>query len=73
MRMFRVSIRYDHLGERQTPEGIPDAALIVEGNVREDYAFAVVEADMELPICPTDIPAIHLEGHTLGLSYLPVV
>jgi hypothetical protein len=44
VRVFRVPIWDDHFSEGETPEGGPLVSLVVEGDVRQDDTFAVVES-----------------------------
>ena len=66
--VFRVTVGDDHLGEGEAVEDAPFGALIVVGNVIEDDAFPVVEADVNLPILPFDDAVLDGEGDTFGLG-----
>ena len=68
MWMLRIAIWYHHLRERQTPESVSDCALVVECDVGKNHALLVVEANVQFPVRPADVPAVHLERHALWLS-----
>lgn len=63
-----VTVWDDHFGERKSVEDGADGALVVEGDVVEHDAFSVVEADVELPVLPLNLPAGKLERNTFGLG-----
>ncbi|KAJ8104750.1 hypothetical protein OPT61_g10590 [Boeremia exigua] len=67
VRMLRVSIRHHHLRQRQAPERVAHCALVVERDVTQHHAFAVVEPNVQVPVRPGDVPAVHLEADALGL------
>lgn len=68
VRVLRVSVGDDHFREGQTVKDGADVALVVVGDIAEDDALAVVEANVEVPVLPGDLAALHLEGDALGLS-----
>lgn len=68
VRVLWVSVGDDHFGQGEAVEDGPHVALVVEGDVVEHDALAVVEADVELPVLPLDLPAVELEGDALGLG-----
>jgi hypothetical protein len=57
MRPSRISIWYDHLGETRSihNRAISTLVSIKVLNRREDDPFAVVEADVKLPVLPRDL------------------
>lgn len=68
MRMFRVAIRHNHFGQREPPECVPFSTLIVERNVGKNKSFAVVEANVQFPVLPAYVPAIHCKRDSFWLS-----
>lgn len=70
MRMLRISVRDDHLGERDPVKDWSFVAFVVVSNVVKYDAFSVVEANMHLPVLPLDDSTVNLEGHTLRLRYV---
>jgi hypothetical protein len=68
MRVLRVAVRHDHLGQRQAVHDGPDGAFVVEGNVVQHDALPVVESDVDVPLLPVDHPSIHFERDALGLG-----
>ena len=68
VRMFRVAVRDDHLSKGEAVEDTPFGAVIVVGDVVEHDAFAVVEADVDLPILPFDDAVLDGERDAFGLG-----
>jgi hypothetical protein len=66
--MFWVPVWYNHLGKRQPPDRITLRPFVIESYVWEHQSFAVVEANVQFPVGPTDVSAIHLERDAFGLS-----
>lgn len=66
-----VAVRYDHLGQGEAIEGRTGLAafiLIAVGEIVEDDAFAVVKADVDIPILPGDLAAVDFERDAFGLG-----
>ena len=68
MWVFRVAVGDNHFGEGEAVEDAPFGALIIVSDVVEDDAFAVVEADVDLPILPFDEPVLDGERDAFRLS-----
>lgn len=67
VRMFRVAVWDNHLRERYPPENRSLGALVVIRYVRENDAFAVIEANMDFPILPADRVTVNCEADSFGL------
>ena len=68
MRMLGVTVGYDHFCQGKPVEDWSFVAFVVVGDVVQDDAFAVVEADVDFPILPVDDPAVHSEGYAFRLG-----
>lgn len=68
MRVLGVAIWNHHLGQGQPVEDVANVALVVVRDVVEHNAFAVVEANVDIPILPTDRSSVDVERDTLWLS-----
>ena len=68
MRMFGITVRNHHLGQGKSVEDAPLIAFVVIGNIVQNYTFAVIEADVYLPILPFNDASVDLERHTFWLS-----
>lgn len=67
MRVLRVAIWHHHLGQRHSPENWPFRALVIECDVVENNAFAVVETNVNLPVDPLHDVSIDLERNAFRL------
>ena len=68
MGMLGVAIRHHHFRQREAVKGASLVALVIVGDVAQDDALFVVEADVNLPVLPLHYPSIHFEGYPLWLS-----
>ena len=67
VRVFWVSVRNHHLGQRQSVENRSNVALVIVGDVVEDDSFLVIESNMNIPVLPVNDSSIDLEGDPLRL------
>ena len=63
-----VSVGDHHLGKGQAVEDVAWCALLNVLDVVEHDTFTVIEADVEPPVLPLNLPTLELEGHALGLG-----
>ena len=62
MRVLWVTVRYHHFCQGEPIEDSALLAVVVVGYVIEDDAFAVVEADVEVPILPGNLAVVDCKG-----------
>lgn len=69
MRMLRIPIRHDHLRQAQPVENrsMPGLDAVIDGDIIENNAFAVVEADVQVPILPVEFTATERKRNALWL------
>jgi hypothetical protein len=68
VRVLRISVRDNHLCQRQSIEYGSLGAFVVVGDVIENNSLLVVETDMNLELLPLDHSALDLERNTFWLG-----
>ena len=63
-----VAVGNDHLREGQPVGDVADIAVVVIGDLVDDRALAVVEAQSHRPVLPAQLGALDREGDALGLG-----
>ena len=68
MWVFGVSIRNNHLCQREAVKDRSNSAIVVEGYIVQNDSFSVVESHMDIPLLPVDNAAVNLERNPFRLS-----
>ena len=63
-----VAVGNDHLREGHAVGDVADIAVVVIGDLVDDWSLAVVEAKSHRPVLPAQLGALDREGDALGLS-----